>query len=308
LVNTRERRCRFVSHARRFVTPWFFFDEGAAAMVNGACARRVARAAGAPPRMNRKLKPKQQSAVSGSGGDMQGRRKVFRVEAMRGGAARPSGRGGTHESHHDEILSELRALRALVKPRDDITLEVVEGYKAQIAEAQKLKTELDLIYDAINRTKQEIATLHVTGFEGPEMVRVTNELDAIVGGTEQATEQILSNAEEIDQIVHTLVARLKDEQDHALAQDVQDRVIKIFEACNFQDLTGQRITKVVSTLKFIETHIVRMMEIWGGLDAFKDIEAERIAERDGDARLLNGPKLEGEIGHASQDEIDALFG
>ena len=64
---------------------------------------------------------------------------------------------------------------------------------------------------------------------------------------------------------------------------MQERVIKIFEACNFQDLTGQRITKVVATLKFIETHIVRMMEIWGGLEAFKDIEAETIAEREGDA-------------------------
>jgi chemotaxis protein CheZ len=52
---------------------------------------------------------------------------------------------------------------------------------------------------------------------------------------------------------------------------------------------------------------MRMMEIWGGLDAFKGIEAEGIAERTGDARLLHGPKIAGEAGHASQDEIDALF-
>lgn len=101
---------------------------------------------------------------------------------------------------------------------------MIDAYKTQIAEAAKLKRELDLIYDAINRTKQEIAMVHVTGFEGPEMRRVTNELDATVGGTEQATETILSSAEEIDQLAHMLVARLKDEQDHALAQDIQDRV------------------------------------------------------------------------------------
>src|SRR5690606_19752309 len=100
---------------------------------------------------------------------------------------------------------------------------------------------LDLIYEAINMTKREIATLHVTGFEGPEMKRVTHELDAIVGGTEQATEQILSSAESIDQDASTLSARLKDEQNLALVQDMQEKVIKIFEACNFQDLTGQRI-------------------------------------------------------------------
>ena len=184
---------------------------------------------------------------------------------------------------------------------------MIDAYKAQIAEAAKLKSELDLIYDAINRTKQEIATVHMTGFEGPEMARVTNELDAIVGGTEHATEQILSSAEEIDQMAATLAARLKDEQNKELVADVQDRVIKIFEACNFQDLTGQRITKVVGTLKFIETHIVRMMEIWGGLEAFRDIAPEAVAEREGDAKLLNGPKIDGEAGHASQDEIDALF-
>ena len=49
--------------------------------------------------------------------------------------------------------------------------------------------------------------MHVTGFEGPEMARVTNELDAIVGGTERATEQILGGAEEIDQMAHDAGAR-----------------------------------------------------------------------------------------------------
>jgi chemotaxis protein CheZ len=244
---------------------------------------------------------------------MQARRKPYRVETMDRAAANANWRanghapGGHHQSQHDEIMTELRALRALVKPTEQVSQQTIDAYKAQITEAAKLKGELDLIHDAINKTKQEIATVHVTGFEGPEMARVTNELDAIVGGTEQATETILSSAEDIDQLASTLTARLKDEQNQALAADIQERVVKIFEACNFQDLTGQRITKVVSTLKFIETHIVRMMEIWGGLDAFKDIEAEGIVGREGDAKLINGPKLEGEAGHASQDDIDSLF-
>ena len=237
---------------------------------------------------------------------MQARRKTFRVESMGKVTVRPNGHA--HLTHHDEVMLELRELRALVRPAEQVTATMVDAYKAQIAEAMKLKGELDLISDAINRTKQELATVHVTGFEGPEMARVTNELDAIVGGTATATDVILSNAEEIDQIVHVLIARMKNEQDHAAIQDVQERVIKIFEACNFQDLTGQRISKVVATLKFIETHIVRMMEIWGGMDAFKDIEVEALAEREGDAALLNGPKVDGDIGHASQDDIDALFG
>ena len=66
-------------------------------------------------------------------------------------------------------------------------------------------------------------------------------------------------------------------------------------------------SKVVETLKFIEIHIVRMMEIWGGIEALKEFAPEAIAERSGDAKLLNGPKLDDDIGHVSQDDIDALF-
>jgi chemotaxis protein CheZ len=237
---------------------------------------------------------------------MSAQRKIYRVETFM--RRRNGVNGGAERTHsHDELMAELRALRTLIQPREDLTQGMVDAYRAEIAEAQKLKTELDIIYDAINKTKTEIATLHLTGFEGPEMKRVTHELDAIVGGTETATEGILAAAEFIDQAANTLAAAVKSEQDQALAHDIQDHVVHIFEACNFQDLTGQRITKVVSTLKFIETHIVKMMEIWGGIDSFNDVAPAAMAERDADQSLLNGPKLDGEVGHASQDEIDALF-
>src|SRR5262249_53497849 len=237
---------------------------------------------------------------------MSAQRKVYRVETFL--RRRNGANGAAERAHsHDEVMEKLRALRTLIQPREDLTHTMIEAYKAEIAEAQKLKSELDLIYDAINKTKKEIATLHITGFEGPEMKRVTHELDAIVGGTEKATEGILAAAEFIDQAANMLGAAVKSEQDKALAHDIQDQVIQIFEACNFQDLTGQRITKVVATLKFIETHIVRMMEIWGGIESFKDITPTAMAERDRDEKLLHGPSLAGDLGHASQDEIDALF-
>ena len=72
-----------------------------------------------------------------------------------------------HHAHHYEIMLELRALRSLVKPAEQVTQQMIDAYKAQIAEAAKLKGELDLIQDAIERTKREIATVHLTGFEGP---------------------------------------------------------------------------------------------------------------------------------------------
>ncbi len=208
---------------------------------------------------------------------------------------------------HHELILEIRALRSAVEPREQNSQRIIDTYQAQIGEIQKLKQELDLIQAAINDTKQEIATLHVTGFQGPEMRRVTDELDAIVGGTESATENILSAAEEIDQCANTLSAMVKTEQERDLSRDIRERTVQIFESCNFQDLTGQRISKVVATLKFIEGHIVTMMDIWGGIEALKDFTPVAVAERSGDAKLLNGPKLDNDAGHASQDDIDALF-
>ena len=236
-------------------------------------------------------------------------RRRFRVDQLRsvvGAALAPEADADAIQRHHELIL-EIRALRSVIEPRENGSQRIIDTYQAQIGEIQKLKKELDLIQAAIDDTKQEIATLHVTGFRGPEMRRVTDELDAIVGGTESATEHILNAAEEIDQCANTLSAMVKTQQEQNLARDIRERTVQIFESCNFQDLTGQRIGKVVATLKFIEVHIVKMMDIWGGIDALKDFAPVAIAERSGDAKLLNGPKLDEESGHASQHDIDALF-
>jgi chemotaxis protein CheZ len=60
-------------------------------------------------------------------------------------------------------------------------------------------------------------------------------------------------------------------------------------------------------MKFIENHITVMMDIWGGVDAIRAHAPAIVDEREGDAKLLNGPKLDGDEGHASQNDIDALF-
>jgi len=224
---------------------------------------------------------------------------------------------------HQEIMTELRAIRAQmsgnVRNGATETLEgslsreaaeakaMLETYRAQIEQCEKLKVELDLIHDAIDRTKREIAVLHGKSFDGQEMAKVNGELGAVVGGTEQATQQILEAAEAIDQAASALSKVDSIEQQKILSEEIQERVVSIFEACNFQDLTGQRINKVMMTMKFIENHINVMMEIWGGVDAIKSLAPPIIDTREGDARLLNGPKLDGDPGHASQDDIDALF-
>jgi chemotaxis protein CheZ len=251
-------------------------------------------------------------------------RRRFRIEeAIAGGIAMPPDVDGEVGPMHREIMTELRAIRAqMAAPRsataanaigDSVVHEAAEAqalletYRAQIEQCEKLKVELDLIYDAISRTKREIAVLHGKSFNGEEMAKVNGELGAVVGGTEEATQQILEAAESIDNAATALSSVTSIDQQKRLSEEIQERVVSIFEACNFQDLTGQRIKKVMTTMKFIENHITIMMDIWGGVDAIK-AHAPAIADaREGDARLLNGPKTEGDVGHASQDDIDALF-
>jgi chemotaxis protein CheZ len=257
---------------------------------------------------------------------MPAQRKIFRIEQMGAdGAADPaidfrisleadSAPMGSPADvsdiefgrRHHELLAEIKALRALVEPKEDAQ-RLLETYQVQLAEMQKLKNELVIIHTAITRTKQEIATLHVSGFTGEQASRMTHELDAVVSGTEQATQTILGMVEEIDGIASSMIDGEKEQDDKALGKEIQDRVVRVFEACNFQDITGQRISKVVNTWKFIEGHIGQMMEIWGGIDAFKDFIPDGPPEPEGDDALLNGPKLDNDVGHASQDDIDALF-
>lgn len=253
-------------------------------------------------------------------------RKRFRVEEVVLGAA-PIPDVSEEMPMHSEIMAELRAIRAqMAKGTVNLTgsaamaaidastahelaeaRAMLDTYRAQIEQCEKLKVELDLIHDAISRTKREIAVLHGKSFNGEEMAKVNGELGAVVGGTEQATQQILEAAESIDQAASALSKVDSVDQQKRLADDIQERVISIFEACNFQDLTGQRISKVMTTMKFIEQHINAMMDIWGGVDAIKAHAPPIIDTREGDAKLLNGPKLDGDVGHASQDDIDALF-
>ncbi len=248
-------------------------------------------------------------------------RKRFRIEeAFNGDMPIPLAVDGDIGPMHREIMTELRAIRAqMAGPgHGAATVSVaasvadaqalLETYRAQIEQCEKLKVELDLIHDAINRTKREIAVLHGKSFDGNEMAKVTGELGAVVGGTEQATQQILEAAESIDQAASALAKVTSPDQQKILSEEIQERVISIFEACNFQDLTGQRISKVMATMKFIENHITIMMDIWGGVDAIRaHVPPMADDRREGSARLLNGPKLDGDAGHASQNDIDALF-
>jgi chemotaxis protein CheZ len=236
--------------------------------------------------------------------DQPGRTRSPLAPADAAEGPRPASEIDAGAGRHRELMLEIRALRSAIEARGRDAAAVERP--AHFGEIHKLKREFDLIHGAIEGTKLEIATLQ-NGFRGRAMRRIAHELDAIVGDTEAATEQILNAAEAIDGSAKVLRDRLRTEEERKLMSDVQERVVEIFESCNFQDIAGQRIAKVVTTLEFIEDRIVNMMAMWGKIDALRDFTAMAMGGRSADGQLLDGPRLEADAEHASQDDIDALF-
>jgi len=137
------------------------------------------------------------------------------------------------------------------------------------------------------------------GIEAEHLTRIAHELEAVTAGTDQATQKILAAAEQIDQLANNLAAGLKGTIEQGLAQDISDFVIRIFEACNFQDLIGQRVTKVMATLKILEAHVACV------LDEIKNPPPAH--SRGHGADYLHGPRLDIDPGHISQRDIDTMF-
>ncbi|MER2604280.1 MAG: chemotaxis protein [Siculibacillus sp.] len=169
----------------------------------------------------------------------------------------------------------------------------------------RIRLDLADMAEAISRTKQEIAQMKLDTEHGGRFADASHELDAIVGQTETATNEILLAAEGIQEAAWTL-------REAGASSDTCDALdahaTEIYTACSFQDLTGQRTRKVVTVLRYLESRIGAMMDIWG-----LGNEELEISDVDGrfdpmdfrpDAHLLNGPQLAGRgIGQNTVDEL-----
>jgi chemotaxis protein CheZ len=159
----------------------------------------------------------------------------------------------------------------------------------------KLYTELEQLARFIQNARSEIAQVKPQEINASDIPSATDELDAVVGATEEATGTILDACEKISDVTGTLPPEV--------ATQLNDAVTRIYEACNFQDITGQRITKVVKTLKHIEERVSAMLRAFGDELAKHAPAAAAAAPKDSD--LLNGPQLPDDA--KKQAEIDAIL-
>lgn len=174
-------------------------------------------------------------------------------------------------------------------------------------EEDRLKRELLGLFGHMTRMRRELASLH--GESTQNFASMADTLDAIVENTEAASNTILESMEDIDAQLAELRANA-NEATIATCDRITDRVNQVFEACSFQDLTGQRITRVVNALKFVEERVNAMIRVWGKEElaqVFDDIqrEMEAAAPKDADKALLHGPQRSSAA--VSQTDIDKMF-
>jgi chemotaxis protein CheZ len=200
-----------------------------------------------------------------------------------------------------ERLAALRARHADAASPEAIA-EVVEAVLATMhgalsAPEAGLLAEVEQLGRTIAQAKQEIAQLNVDDINDAFIPSATDELDAIVDATARATNEILDAVETVEKVATTVGG------EHAEA--LTNATTRIYEACSFQDITGQRVTKVVTTLKTIETKVIAILGTFGAGETRVRTQAPPPPEPEGEAKLLNGPQLPGN--GVNQASIDALF-
>lgn len=163
--------------------------------------------------------------------------------------------------------------------------------------------DLAAVQDIVAAHKQELAALIGQGQER-RLLRAAGDLGAAVEGTDKAAHTILKAAELIDESAKTLAASLRTARTRGLAQDIREQAARIFEACAFQDLAGQRIGKAIALLSTLEERLGVMLTQCDGIETAT--RATKAPAADGG--LINGPRLDGDSGHVSQQDIDRMFG
>ncbi|MFD1332297.1 protein phosphatase CheZ [Methylopila musalis] len=197
-------------------------------------------------------------------------------------------------------LDETRATDGATSFRDVVALAEITAASMQAFFASidaTIYRELREIADYIGRMRTEITALEPGDLKANRLPKAGEDLWAIVGATEDATNQIMECAEDI------LSAANRD--DDTLREVANAKVMDIFQACSFQDITGQRIARVIETLQHIEQRVGRFAAAVQPNGDLPDISALDTREARARELLLHGPQSADTA--IRQDEVDALL-
>ncbi len=180
--------------------------------------------------------------------------------------------------------------------------KVMKSVKGNAPKTSELFDELEALAKYIQDAKKEIAALSPDQVKEDFLPTASDELDAIIEATADATNAIMDSTELIEDVMSEL--------DGEAAEQLMTATTRIYEACGFQDITGQRITKVVGTLKSIEEKVDGLLDVFSDGAKRKRKKPAKKSEKEtkreiSDEDLLNGPQSADKA--KSQAEIDALL-
>jgi chemotaxis protein CheZ len=142
------------------------------------------------------------------------------------------------------VRAELEDLRRFVDRRiAELSTEIHATVQLVDYSETNLSKKLAGIHDEISSIVAQPAVTRNSGVE----------LEAVVTATEHAANQIMAAAEAIS-------SWLQGGGDPAALPAVTQQVNAIFEACTFQDLTGQRIRRAIQHLQQVEGMLAGMMQ------------------------------------------------
>ena len=192
----------------------------------------------------------------------------------------------------DEVKAMLQTLRT--------AWEEHEQAAATTRRLEVLRRELQDMSASIVQARREIAAIRPRDEGDDRISTAANELDAIVQSTERASIEILGAAERVMEAATGIRAAGAPV---AFCDILDNEVMNIFTACSFQDLTGQRTTKVVNALRYIEQRVLALIGLWGVDDVAQNDLPQGPVDARPDAHLLNGPSDDG----VGQDDIDRML-
>lgn len=192
------------------------------------------------------------------------------------------------------------------KPRGDAVLDLTPadfwrpgaGREASAADLKRIASEVEAVGDYVTRLRKEIARLRLNQILTKSIPSCRNDLSGARSATEEATHTIMSASEAV-------LGSTQTDFD-AYRVEVEAALLEILQACSFQDLTGQRLTRALEAIAQIEKRLQRFAKNVRIADAAEIFDRTAIVqEARRETLLVEGPQDFGKAIH--QSDIDKLF-
>ncbi len=156
------------------------------------------------------------------------------------------------------------------------TIRKLAGYLVDysVNKNSLLYQELGNLARFIVETQKEVGRINLTGITREDIPETSDQLEGILEATEEATDHILSATEKLLEMTDRWEAFCERIKPHVpkdeweltpgrtpekLLGEMREEMMKTLSACNFQDLTGQRIQKIVALIRKIEEKIMDLI-------------------------------------------------